>query len=179
MLSQTYSSKARTGRAFPARTTRSVCASYPAPDTRATGHIPDHRPLMDIKPGTSGRDHLHCFFLALIKRAGNRCAGCNNVSTRALPLGWQPFSLLDAPGSAFRLARSSTDMIDLCFPTSPYSIPFSCFFLSHRDMTLFVRITPLGLINEVRPSPDATLATVFHDGDQLTLQMGCSRWNTW
>lgn len=172
MLSQAYSSTARTGRAFPARTTRSVCASYPAPDTRATGHIPDHRPLMDIKPGTSGRDHLHCFFLALIKRAGNRCAGCNNVSTRALPLGWQPFSLLDAPGSAFRLARSSTDMIDLFYPIFMFS-------LSHRDMTLFVRITPLGLINEVRPSPDATLATVFHDGDRLTLQVGCSRWNKW
>ncbi|MFL5628974.1 MAG: MoaD/ThiS family protein [Ktedonobacteraceae bacterium] len=25
------------------------------------------------------------------------------------------------------------------------------------------------LINEVRPNPDATLATVLHDGDQLTL----------
>src|SRR5215469_1841094 len=36
--------------------------------------------------------------------------------TSALPLGWPQCSLLDAPGSAFRLARGSTDTIDLCFP---------------------------------------------------------------
>ncbi len=42
-----------------------------------------------------------------------------DCTRRALPFGWQQFSLLDAPGSAFRLARGSTETIDLCFPTYP------------------------------------------------------------
>jgi hypothetical protein len=64
--------------------------------------------------------------------AGNRCTCCNTVPRRALPLGWHQFSPLDAPESAFRLARSSPDRIDLCFPTPFHSIPFSCFSLPRQ-----------------------------------------------